>query len=88
MPPLSFRLIWYGCAKVQAGQLLAGFVFGVELGPLAISADIEGLLRVMKLPQMFIKALLKAAPWLGVGVPTSEDNSAACSAPMTEYWYL
>lgn len=62
VPPLSFKLIWYGCAKVQAGQSLAGLVFSVELGPLAISAGIEGLLRVMKLPQMFIKALLKAGP--------------------------
>ena len=48
----------------------------------------EGLLRVMKLPQMFMKALLKAGPWFGVGAPTREDSSAPCSAPMTEYWYL
>ena len=70
---------------VQGGQLVAGFVLVVELGPLAIIADMEGLLCVIKLAQISMKALVKAGPWFGVGKPARADNSAACSAPMTEY---
>ena len=65
--------------------MVAGFVFVVELGPLAIMADMEGLLRVTKLAQIVMKALVKAGPWLGVGVPARADNSEPCSAPMMEY---
>lgn len=72
----------------QGGQFDAGLVAAVELGPLAIAADMEGLPRVTKLAQMVMKALAKAGPWFGVGVPPNANPSEPCSAPMTEYWYL
>ncbi len=48
---------------------MAAEVVAVELAPLAMEAGMEGLLVVMKLPQMVMKALAKSGGWLGVRGP-------------------
>ena len=71
VPPVWFKFSCNGCAKLQAGKLVAALpkvLLGV-LRPFAMDAEMEGLFCVMKLPQIVRKALLKSDPWLGVAGP-------------------
>ncbi len=60
VPPLSFKLSCHLFPSLQGGQSVAALVVNVELGPFAMAGEMDGSPRVTKLPQMVMKALVKA----------------------------
>lgn len=60
----------------------------LELLPLAIDAEMDGLPVTMKLPQMRWNARIMSGPKFGVGGPKYAARSVPWRAMGTEYWYL
>ena len=57
VPPVSFRLSWYGCATEKGGKFVAADVVESLDGvfdPAAMAAEMEGLPVVTKLPHIAI----------------------------------